>query len=191
MSGQRVKIKRHGRKTKTIRNFEACYARLNLKRGSSRTVITILSLVMSITVFVALESFIALLDTGSAVQDMTLGDYAVTSGTVGMVPEGIAKIREHEMTEHLSTTKLSVYTRDENGEYPIALGFGLQAWEAFQVAGLDDTRLLSYIDDLSEQDKSDLLSGAACIVKNPIPFAYEGQTVEATDFGYGDILSCR
>ena len=189
MSGQRVKIKRHGRKTKTIRNFEACYARLNLKRGSSRTVITILSLVMSITVFVALESFTALLDTGSAVQDMTLGDYAVTSETVGMAPEGIAKIREHEMTEHLSTTKLSVYTRDENGEYPIALGFGLQAWEAFQVAGLDDTRLLSYIDDLSEQDKSDLLSGAACIVKNPIPFAYEGQTVETTGFGYDDILS--
>ena len=189
MSGQRVRIRRHGRKTKTIRNFEACYARLNLKRGSSRTVLTILSLVMSITVFVALQSFTALLDTGSAVQDMTSGDYAVTSETVGMAPEGIEKIREHEMVEHLSTAKLSVYTRDENGEYPIELGFALQAWEAFQVAGVDDTRLLSYIGGLSEQDKSDLLSGAACIVKNPIPFAYEGQTVEATDFGYGDILS--
>lgn len=189
MSGQRVKIKRHGRKTKTIRNFEAYYARLNLKRGCARTVITILSLVMSITVFVTLQSFTALLDTSSGVQDMTLGDYAITSEIVGMTPESIAKIREHEMIEHLSTTKLSVYTQDENGEYLIELGFALQSWETFQVAGLDDTRLSSYIDDLSEQDKSDLLSGAACIVKNPIPFAYEGQTVEATDFGYGDILS--
>ncbi len=189
MSGQRVKIKRHGRKTKTIRNFEAYYARLNLKRGCARTVITILSLVMSITVFVTLQSFTALLDTSSGVQDMTLGDYAITSEIVGMTPESIAKIREHEMIEHLSTTKLSVYTQDENGEYLIELGFALQSWETFQVAGLDDTRLSSYIDDLSEQDKSDLLSGAACIVKNQIPFAYEGQTVEATDFGYGDILS--
>lgn len=189
MSGQRVKIKRHGRKTKTIRNFEAYYARLNLKRGSSRTVITLLSLVMSITVFVTLQSFIALLDTSSRVQDMTPGDYAITSETVGMTPESIAKIREHEMIEHLSTTKLSVYTQDKNGQYPIKLGFALQSWETFQVAGLDDTRLSSYIADLSEQDKNDLLSGAACIVKNPIPFAYEGQAVETTNFEYNDTIS--
>ena len=189
MSGQRVKIKRHGRKTKTIRNFEAYYARLNLKRGSSRTVITLLSLVMSITVFVTLQSFIALLDTSSRVQDMTPGDYAITSETVGMTPESIAKIREHEMIEHLSTTKLSVYTQDKSGQYPIKLGFALQSWETFQVAGLDDTRLSSYIADLSEQDKNDLLSGAACIVKNPIPFAYEGQAVETTNFEYNDTIS--
>lgn len=189
MSGQRVKIKRHGRKTKTIRNFEAYYARLNLKRGSSRTVITLLSLVMSITVFVTLQSFIALLDTSSRVQDMTPGDYAITSETVGMTPESIAKIREHEMIKHLSTTKLSVYTQDKNGQYPIKLGFALQSWETFQVAGLDDTRLSSYIADLSEQDKNDLLSGAACIVKNPIPFAYEGQAVETTNFEYNDTIS--
>ena len=189
MSGQRVKIKRYGRKAKTIRNFEAYYARLNLKRGRSRTVITIISLVMSITVFVALQSFAALLDTSSKVQDMTLGDYAITSETVGMTPESVAEIREHEMVEHLSTTKLSVYSQDKNGQYPIELGFALQSWETFQVAGLDDTRLSSYIDDLSEQDKSDLLSGAACIVKNPIPFTYEGQTVETTNFEYNDTIS--
>lgn len=189
MSGQQAKIKRCGRKVKTVRNFEAYYARLNLKRGSSRTVITILSLIMSITVFVALQSFAALLDTSNKIQDMTLGDYAITSETVGMIPERIVEIREHEMIEHLSTTKLSVYTQDESGQFPIELGFTLQAWETFQIAGLDDTRLSSYIDDLSEQDKNDLLSGAACIVKNPIPIAYEGQTVETTNFEYNDTIS--
>lgn len=189
MSGQRVKITRHGRKTKIIRNFEAYFARLNLKRGRSRTVITILSLVMSITVFVALQSFTTLLDTSSSVQSMSFGDYAITNETVGMTPETIAKVRENELVENLSTTKLSIYTQDESGKLPIEHDFALQTWEAFQVASLDDTRLSSYVDGLSEQDKNDLLCGSACIVKNPISFSYEGQTVETTDFEYGDILS--
>ena len=56
MTGQRTEIKRRGRKAKAIRSFEAYYARLNLKRGRGRTAITILSLIMSITVFVSLQS---------------------------------------------------------------------------------------------------------------------------------------
>ncbi len=189
MSGQRVKIKRRGRKAKTIHSFEAYYARLNLKRGRSRTAITILSLVMSITVFVSLQSFTSLLDTSSDVQDMSLGDYSVTNETVGIAPESIDKIRENEMIEDLSTTKLSVYTQDKNGKLPIELDFKLQSWESFQIAGVDDIRLSAYVSGLSEQDKTDLLSGVACIVKNPIPFSYEGQAVEAKNFEYSDTIS--
>lgn len=84
ISGQSIKIKRRGRKEKVIRNFESYYARLNLKRGRGRTVITILSLIMSITVFVSLQSFTALLDTSKNVRDMTLGDYAVTNEGIGV-----------------------------------------------------------------------------------------------------------
>ena len=73
IAGQKVSIKRHGRKAKKIHNFEAYYARLNLKRGRGRTMITILSLVMSITVFVALQSFTMLLDTSKSVKDMHTG----------------------------------------------------------------------------------------------------------------------
>lgn len=189
MSGQQAKIKRRGRKVKTVRNFESYYARLNLKRGRSRTAITILSLVMSITVFVALQSFTTLLDASADVQGMSLGDYAITNETVGMTPESIEKVRKNEMIEHLSTTKMSIYTQNENGELPIEHDFELQSWETFQVVELDDIRLLAYIDELSEQDKADLLSGAACIVKNPMPFAYEGQAVEATNFELGDTIS--
>lgn len=189
MSGQRVKIKRRGRKAKTIHSFEAYYARLNLKRGRSRTAITILSLVMSITVFVSLQSFTSLLDTSSDVQDMSLGDYSVTNETVGIAPESIDKIRENEMIEDLSTTKLSVYTQDKDGKLPIELDFKLQSWESFQIAGVDDIRLSTYVSGLSEQDKTDLLSGVACIVKNPIPFSYEGQAVEAKNFEYSDTIS--
>lgn len=50
MSGQTVKIKRRIKRNRNIRNFEAYYARLNLKRGRGRTAVTILSLVMSIII---------------------------------------------------------------------------------------------------------------------------------------------
>ncbi|MDE7311204.1 MAG: ABC transporter permease [Eubacterium sp.] len=189
MSGQRVQIKRRVRKAKKIRSFEAYYARLNLKRGRSRTAITILSLVMSITVFVALQSFTAMLDTGSRVKEMALGDYAITNETVGIDPQSLSEILENVFVESMDTTKLTVYTQDKDGKLPLSLDFALQTWESFQVAGINDTRLSSYIGGLSEQDQTDLLSGAACIVKNPIPFAYEGETVEATNFAFDDTIT--
>lgn len=83
MSGQTVKIKRRIKRNRNIRNFEAYYARLNLKRGRGRTAVTILSLVMSITVFVALQSFTGLLDASSSVQDMYFSDYTRV-GEIGM-----------------------------------------------------------------------------------------------------------
>ena len=74
MSGTSLKIRRKKRK-KVIRNFESYYARLNLKRNKGRTVITILSLVMSITVFIALQGFSSILNVASGLQDSHLGDY--------------------------------------------------------------------------------------------------------------------
>ena len=145
ISGQSIKIKRRGRKEKVIRNFESYYARLNLKRGRGRTVITILSLIMSITVFVSLQSFTALLDTSKNVRDMTLGDYAVTNESIGIPPESVSEIRNNELVENLATTKLSVYTQDATGSIPIELDFKLQPAESFQIAGIDDTRLISSV----------------------------------------------
>lgn len=189
MSGQTVKIKRHRRKAKSIQHFEAYYARLNLKRGRGRTTITILSLVMSITIFVALQSFTAILDTSNSVKDMNLGDYAVTNETIGIDAKNINEIRENELVEQLSTTKLSTYIKDKNGELPLELNFSLQSWEALHIAGVDESRLTSYADNLSEQDRIDLLSGNACIIKNPILFSYEGQMVDTTTFQYNDTIS--
>lgn len=184
-----MRIKRHSRKVKRIRNFEAYYARLNLKRGRSRTVITILSLIMSITVFVALQSCVTLLDTSKGVQDMRLGDYAVTDEDIGFSLESIEKLREQEQVEKLATTKLTVYSHDENGDIQIDLDVELQSWEAFGVAGLNDDRLISAAEGLTEEDKTELLSGAACIVKNPIPISYEGQTYEGTNLQRDDMIT--
>ncbi len=102
--------------------------------------------------------------------------------------ESISEIRNNELVENLATTKLSVYTQDATGSIPIELDFKLQPAESFQIAGIDDTRLISYVNSLSEQDKADLLSGTACIVKNPIPFSYEGENFENTSFEYNDTI---
>lgn len=189
MSGQNIKVKRISRKRKKIRHFEAYFARLNLKRGRGRTAITILSLIMSITVFVALQSFTAPLDTSSDIKNQHTGDYSVTNETIGITPQSVEEIRQNEAVEDLPTTKLSTYTRDENGNIPIDLNFTLQSWEAFHIAGIDDTRLTSFADGLSKQDIDDLISGDACIVRNPIPFSYDGQTVDTTNLKYNDMIT--
>lgn len=189
MSGQTVKIKRHSRRAKAIRNFEAYYARLNLKRGRGRTVITILSLIMSITVFVALQSCVTLLDTSKSVQNMHLGDYAVTDENLGIAPESIDRLRAQEQVADLATTKLAVYSHDENGNIPVELDFALQTWEAFGVAGLNDERLTAAAEGLTEEEKTELLAGTACIVKNPIPISYGGQTYEGSNFKKNDTIT--
>lgn len=189
MTGLRVKVKRRGRKVKKIRNFEAWYAGQNLRRGRGRTVITILSLVMSITVFVTLQSFIKLLDTGNEVKNMNTGDYAVTNENPGMDPQVIEEIRENEWVESLAFTKLSTYTRDEKGEIPVNLDFPMQLWEAFHIACIEDARLMSYGGGVSKEDMEDVRNGKACLVKNPIGFSYEGQEVETTNLAYNDVIA--
>lgn len=189
MDGQAIQIKRHRRKHKRVRNFEAYYARLNLKRNRGRTCITILSMVMSITVFVALQSFSSLLDASSAVQEMHLGDYAVTNETIGFPPEAVSALKDQGMVGNLSTTKLSVYQQDEKGTLPVDVDVPLQSWESFQIAGIDSARLSSYAAELSEQDLEDLRSQRACLIKNPIAFVYDGKPVESTNLQVNDRIT--
>lgn len=191
MNGQAVKIRRRSRKQKRIRNFEAFYARLNLKRNRRRTVITILSIVMSITVFVALQSFSALLDTSQDVKDMHTGDYCVTNETVRMTPEAVAELAANEAVMKLATSKLTVYYSDENGDMPVDLDLTLLPGETFQIASVDEGRFDGFASgkQLTQEDADDLKSGAACLVMNPIPISYEGMEVEWTQLEEGDRIT--
>ena len=186
MRGQSVKVKRHNRKAKKIKNFEAFYARLNLKRNRGRTAITILSMVMSITVFVALQSFGGIMDASAAIKDSHLGDYSVTNETLGISASSVGELRENEMIDTLSTTMLTVYQFDENGTMPVDTDIPLQTWETLHIAAFDEKRLTSAVSALSESDKTDLLNGTACLVKNPVPFSVGGQTIENTDLSVND-----
>lgn len=186
MSGQTAKIKRRIRKSRTIHHFEAWYARLNLKRGRGRTAITILSLVMSITVFVALQSFTGLLDASSAVQDMYTGDYALTNEDAGISAEGVEKLWANDAVAQLSTTRLSVFMPDQT--LPFDTNLSLQGHETLQLASVDEAQLSRFAPTLSAQDKQALLDGTGCLVKNPIALSYGGETVQQTSLAVGDVV---
>lgn len=186
MSGQTAKIKRRIRKSRTIHHFEAWYARLNLKRGRGRTAITILSLVMSITVFVALQSFTGLLDASSAVQDMYTGDYALTNEDAGISAEGVEKLRANDAVAQLSTTRLSVFMPDQT--LPFDTNLSLQGHETLQLASVDEAQLSRFAPTLSAQDKQALLDETGCLVKNPIALSYGGETVQQTSLAVGDVV---
>lgn len=201
MFGQAVKIKRRVRKNKKLHRFEAYYARLNLKRGRGRTVITILSLVMSITVFVALQCFTDLLDASDSISDMHTGDYAVTNETTGISEEAVNAVRENELVESLKTTKLSVYmhinenTFDNNmliqslDKAPFDTDLTVQSHETLQIVSLDEARLLSCVFGLTEQDKADLFNDTACLIKNPIALSIGGTEIQYTNINPDDIIT--
>ncbi len=190
MSGKTVKVNRKNRKDKKIRYFEAFYARLNLKRNSARTAITILSLVMSITVFVALSAFSGLLDSSKDVQKLHLGDYAITNETIGFAPSAIDTLEKQEDVVALSTLKYKIYYQSENGLLEIQTDFNLkQSYETLQIIGIDAGRLIELFPEITEAQKQAFISGKVCLIKNPISISTQNEILEATSFDAGNNLS--
>ena len=190
MSGRIVTVRRRNRKSGHIRNFEAFYARMNLKRNRGKTAITILSLVMSITVFVALQNFSGLLDASAGVEQMHLGDYSMTSQSTGFSQEDVQRIRETPGVERVSTLKYSLYQPDEMGNWAgIKTSFTPQPGETVQVIGLDEARLHGYVPSISGQDLQALKNGTACLIKNPIALSYGNTELKSTMLSTGESIS--
>ena len=188
MSGRSVKIKRRRKRNRKIHNFEAYYARLNLKRGRGRTVVTILSLVMSITVFVALQSFTGVLDASSSVQDMYFSDYSITNETSGIPVKAVDTLKMNDMVESISTTRLSVFMPGAGDVLPFETDLSVQSHETLQLVNIDDEQLQLYAPNLSVQDKQALTDGTGCLIKNPIPFSCGDTPMENTELAVGDTV---
>lgn len=190
MSGQAVTVKRKNRKAEHIRSFEAFYARMNMKRNRGRTAITILSLVMSITVFIALQSFSGILDASAGIEQMHLGDYAMTSQTVGFTQEDVSKVRGITGVERVSTLKYSLYESDKDGNWEgIKTSVTPQPGETVQIVSIDDERLMASVPSLSKQDVQSLRDGKACLIKNPIPFSFDDEAQPNTALSAGESIS--
>lgn len=188
MSGQAVKIKRRGKRNRKIHIFEAYYAGLNLKRGRGRTIVTILSLVMSITVFVALQSFTGLLDASSEVQDMYFSDYSITNETSGIPPESVDTLIANDAVESISATRLSVFMPGAGDVLPFETDLSVKSHETLQLVNIDDAQLQCYAPKLSDQDRQALNDGTGCLAKNPIAFSYGDTPVERTELAVGDTI---
>jgi ABC-type antimicrobial peptide transport system permease subunit len=189
MNGATIKVKRKNRKEKRIKNFEAFYARLNLKRNAGRTAITILSLVMSITVFVAIQSFSSLLDASQDVQKLHLGDYSITNDSIGFKPSVVEELKSQKGVSLVSTLKFSLYKQESDGTLPIEAGLQLKPGETLQIVGVDEERLKALMPSLAKDEIQALKDGKACLVKNPIAISYEGKQRSATSFTAGDTIS--
>lgn len=185
MSGQNVKIRRRGKRSQRMRYFEASFALLNLRRGRGRTAVTILSLVMSITVFVALQSFTGLLNAGAGVQNLYQNDFAVTNETVGIPVEAVKALKENPDIEQLSATRLRIFLLNQGDVLPFETDLSLQSHETLQLATLDDARLQSSAPDLSDSDREALKDGTGCLVKNPVAIS-GAAPVDYTNLAVGD-----
>lgn len=195
MSGVKVRIKRGKaasgkRGVKKIRSFERYYAYLNLKRSPGRTAVTIFSLVMSITVFIALQGFLSLLGVAGGLSEH-LGDYAVVNPYSGISPQDVRGLEADGNVEEVAAEQFTLYDLDENNrpigvETDIVLGPG----ETFQIFGLNTLWMEDkFADRLSKEQLKMLQDGQGCVVRNPIPMEIEGVSIGTTYVEEGSMIT--
>ena len=189
ISGTQVKIRRRNRKEKRIRNFEAFYARLNLRRSRGRTAITVLSLVMSVTVFIALQSAVGLLDASGGVAEH-YGDYSITNEAVGFSPQEYQALESDPQVAELTAMQFSLYEQGADGCLDgINFGLSLQPAETFQVVGLNDSYWDKVFSRLPLELLEKLKAGEGCMVRNPIPLNFQGQDIPRTNIPVGETIT--
>lgn len=190
MTGSRVKIRRKVRKETKLRSFEAFYARLNLKRSRGRTAITVLSLVMSVTVFIALQSAVGLLDAAGNGTAEHYGDYSITNESSGFSPEEYQSMRDDPRVAGLTAMQFSLYEQGADG-YPegIAFGFPLQPAETFQLVGLNGAYWDRAFSGLLPETLAKLKAGKGCMIRNPLSLVFEGQEIPRTSIRTGDTVT--
>lgn len=194
ISGQEVKIRRKKGRRRRVRNFEAYYARLNMKRNPSRTVVTVLSLVMSITVFITLQGFLSLITVTDSYSEH-LGDYEVVNEVIGFTPGQVGQIRENENIDAVAAMQFSLYERDYgrgDGEYPlgISIDFPLQPGEHFQLVGLNPVYGRYFLEErLSDEELVMFEDGQGCVVRNPVPLLLDGEEIPRTEVKQGSFIT--
>lgn len=189
MSGANLQVKRRRGRTKKIRNFERYYAWLNLCRSRGRTVITILSLVMSVTVFIALQGVLSLLSVSGSVPEH-LGDYSVVNQVTGIPKEELAALEADERVAFVAAEQFSFYELD--GEYApagIETNLVLGPGENFQIFGFNDAWMdYEFAQRLSDGELAALKAGEGCVVRNPIPMEFDGVSFGTTCIEEGSVV---
>ncbi len=192
MSGQVSRIKRHRRSRRQAvgRHFERSYARLNLSRNRGRTAITIMSLVMSITVFIALQSFLSLLSVAGA-ESEHLGDYSIINQVTGISSTELAELAAVDDVQGIAAQQFAIYEMDENG-WPKGIASDLQQTpgETLQIFGWNeqwlDWRLRN---QLTDEQLAAWREGRGCVVRNPIPLEIEGRQLFNTRVEAGSTIN--
>ena len=190
MAGSRTKVRRRSRREKKIRSFEAFYAWLNLKRSRGRTAITVLSLVMSITVFITLQGAVGLLDTAGNGLAEHYGDYSITNEAAGFSLEEYQAMEADPQVAKLTAMQFTFYEQGTDS-HPVGIAFSvpLQPAETFQVVGLNSAYWDRAFSSLPPEILEKLKAGEGCMVRNPLPLVYEGQEIPRTTILAGDTIT--
>ncbi|UDN62399.1 ABC transporter permease [Clostridioides sp. ES-W-0016-02] len=179
MAGSTIKIKRKIKikREKPIKNFERHLAWLNLKRNKGRTIITILSLFMSITVFVALSEFSNVLDVSKSVSDLKKGDFSLINEVPGFDKSTLDKIVNMKNINRTSFIKYSEY---KQGEINTDINFK-NGSEMLKVIGVDEQTLKELIPSVKDSLLEDFKNGSLCLIKNPIAISTSDTKFKATN----------
>ena len=163
---------------------------LNLKRSRGRTAITVLSLVMSITVFITLQGAVGLLDTAGSGVAEHYGDYSITNETAGFSLEEYQAMEEDPRVAKLTAMQFTFYEQGTDS-HPVGIAFSvpLQPAETFQVVGLNSAYWDRAFSSLPPEILEKLKAGEGCMVRNPLPLVYEGQEVPRTTILAGDTIT--
>ncbi|WP_394870035.1 ABC transporter permease [Clostridioides difficile] len=177
MAGSTTKIKRKIKREKTIKNFERHLAWLNLKRNKGRTIITILSLFMSITVFVALSEFSNVLDVSRSVSNLKEGDFSLTNEISGFDKSTLDKIDNMKNVNRTSFIKYSEY---KQGEIDTDINFE-NSGEMLKIIGIDEQTLKDLMPSITDSILEDFKNGSICFIKNPIAISTPGVKTRHTN----------
>ncbi|HFL3658988.1 TPA: ABC transporter permease [Clostridioides difficile] len=185
MVGSTTKIKRKIKREKTIKNFERHLAWLNLKRNKGRTIITILSLFMSITVFVALSEFSNVLDVSRSVSNLKEGDFSLTNEISGFDKSTLDKITKMKNVNRTSFIKYSEY---KQGEIDTDINFE-NSGEMLKIIGIDEQTLKDLMPSITDSILEDFKNGSICFIKNPITISTPGVKTRHTNLKPKDSIT--
>lgn len=191
-----VKISRKNRSNKCGKNFYRFYVKLNMKRNRTRTAITIVSLVMSIVVFLSLSAFTKALDGSAGIQNEF--NYSMSSPAVGLSEDTLQTLINHDDISTIFARSSFLFTDwgKMNSPFPnmkdikqLAFGFEVADTDMIELVGLNGSYLSDVVGKAVDAAQiQDLLSGKACIVRNPLGVDLE-ENIKLPSFAVGDELA--
>lgn len=190
ISGTKIEFKRKNRDTKTIRSYEAYLGWLNLKRSKGRTVVTVISLVLSITVLLSLNSFKLLLDASLALQQDQIGEFSIINKDIGISNDILQELSENKLISSTTAVQRTIYHQNVKNELEINTDFSLKhGFETFQIWNIDKEHMRRLGVELSASDIYKFNNGIGIIVHNPEGFVVNGEIIEPTSFEIGETIT--
>jgi putative ABC transport system permease protein len=162
-----VKMKRR-RKAERIGNVLWYSAKLNLSRNKRRTVFTVMTLTISIILFIAISSYAAMIDPATAIANMMEGDFTIGLDALYVMPLEIQTYLSDSDIE----TILALSGVERIKKRSSVLNFVDEDTPNLQVIAYDNATLRKLLDELGENAPTidEMESRDICLVRDKSEF---------------------